>query len=181
MSRIDAVVEQRVAAKLAQADGPDQKARLEALLAKVAIANAVAAYASFKTEVAGGRWQALAAQGARPQRVLWASTGTKNPDLPTTLYVDALIGRDTVNTVPAATFDAFKGEGQVRDALGEGNGPVLDDARAVLASLDELGISLGEITDDLLAKGCQLFVDAFDQLLAAVGEKRDRLGAANAS
>ncbi len=175
VSRIDAVVEKQVAAKLAAAESPDQKARLEAVLSKVAIANAIAAYASFKQEVAGARWQALAKQGARPQRVLWASTGTKNPDLPKTLYVDALIGKDTVNTVPAATFTAFKAEGHAHDALGDGSGAVLADAQAVLAALEGLDISLGAITDELLTQGCQLFVDAFDQLLAAVEGKRDSL------
>jgi transaldolase/glucose-6-phosphate isomerase len=181
VSRIDAVVEKQVVAKLAEAESPDQKARLEAVLSKVAIANAVVAYASFKSEVAGDRWQALAAQGARPQRVLWASTGTKNPDLPKTLYVDALIGKDTVNTVPAATFTAFKAEGNAQDALGDGDGAILADAQAVLEALAALDISLSDITDTLLSQGCALFVDAFDQLLAAVEGKRDSLGGASKS
>ena len=120
-------------------------------------------------------WLALADQGARPQRVLWASTGTKNPDLPATLYVDELIGPCTVNTVPAATFEAFKAGGTVADALCGRGDATLEEARALLASLDDLGISLREITDELLVKGCALFCDAFDQVLGAVAEKRDAL------
>jgi len=175
VSRIDAMVEKRVAKELAEASDPDRKARLEALIAKVAIANAVDAYGSFRRELAGKRWQALAAKGARPQRVLWASTGTKSPDLPKTLYVDALIGHDTVNTVPVATFDAFKVEGSVHDALGDGGEATQRAAREVLDGLAAQGISLAEITDELLVQGCQLFCDAFDQLLEAVAKKRDSL------
>lgn len=175
VSRIDAMIEKRVAAELAEASDPDRKARLESLIAKVAIANAVNAYASFRRDLDTPRWKALAEQGARPQRVLWASTGTKSPDLSMTLYVDGLIGRDTVNTVPAATFEAFKQQGTVHEALtGNPNGP-LAEARALLARVQELGISLDEITDELLVKGCQLFCDAFDQLLEAVAKKRDAL------
>lgn len=175
VSRIDAMVEKRVSAELSESGDPDRKSKLEALVARVAIANAVDAYARFRDELDGERWQALAARGARPQRVLWASTGTKSPDLPRTLYVDRLIGRDTVNTVPAATFEAFKSEGRVQDALSGDGSAALGEARAVLGSVSELGISLDEITDELLEKGCQLFCDAFDQLLEAVTKKRDSL------
>jgi transaldolase/glucose-6-phosphate isomerase len=178
VSRIDAVIETRVVEALAAADAPDRKSKLESILARVAIANAALAYDCFRKELAGEQWQALASQGARPQRVLWASTGTKNPDLPKTLYVDTLIGPDTVNTVPAATFEAFKQEGRVADPLGAGFATTLADARKVIALLDELDISLDEITATLLDKGCKLFSDAFDQLLAAVAEKRDALDVA---
>jgi transaldolase/glucose-6-phosphate isomerase len=176
VSRIDAAVDKHVASQLegGSAD-PGRKAKLEELSAKVAIANAIEAYGSFRRELAGERWQALAAAGARPQRVLWASTGTKSPDLPMTLYVDQLVGADTVNTVPAATFDAFKVEGQPVDRLGDGNGPGLEAARAILRKTEELDISLEEVTDELLVNGCQLFCDAFDKLLAAVADKRDAL------
>ncbi len=175
VSRIDAMIEKRVAAEFEESSEPDRKARLEALLAKVAIANAVDAYASFQRDVATPEWEDLARQGARPQRVLWASTGTKNPDLPPTLYVDELIGPDTVNTVPAATFEAFKTGGTVANALCGRGEATLSEAQALMASVEDLGISFREITDDLLVRGCQLFCDAFDQVLGAVSEKRDAL------
>ena len=107
--------------------------------------------------------------------MLWASTGTKNPDLPATLYVDELIGPNTVNTVPAATFEAFKTSGTVEDALCGRGDATLQEARAIMASLDELGIEFQEITDELLTKGCALFCDAFDPGLAAVATTRDAL------
>jgi transaldolase/glucose-6-phosphate isomerase len=175
VSRIDASFDQRVAAEIEAGVDAKRRARLEGLQAKVAVANAVDAYASFRSELESDRWAALARAGARPQRVLWASTGTKSPDLPKTLYVDSLIGADTVNTVPAATFDAFKAVGKVTDALGGSRDATLDEARGVLGELAELGISLDAITDELLEKGCQLFVDAFDGLLEAVATKRDSL------
>jgi len=176
VSRIDAAVDQRVATRLEKAAEPDLRARLEGLRARVAIANAVEAYGRFRQTLAGPRWQALAARGARPQRVLWASTGTKSPDLPTTLYVDSLIGPDTVNTVPAATFDAFRAGGIACDRLGGPAGEqALRDARALLGETEALGISLSEITAELLGQGCRLFCDAFDQLLGAVETKRRKL------
>ena len=139
------------------------------------IANAVDAYASFQRDLASPEWKALAERGARPQRVLWARTGTKNPNLPATLYVDQLIGPNTVNTVPAATFEAFKTGGTAAGVLsGRGEAP-LAEARAIIASVDELGISFQEITDELLVKGCEIFCDAFDKVLGAVASKRDAL------
>jgi len=132
----------------------------------------VRAYGHYRQIVASPRWKALADAGALPQRVLWASTGTKSPDLSATLYVDTLIGPDTVNTVPAATFEAFKTSGNVSNALGADFDARLADAEATLSKLDDVGISLDDVTDELLTQGCQLFVDAFDQLLAAVEKKR---------
>ncbi len=172
VSRIDAAVGKQVDAKLADDPSGDDKALLESLIGHVAIANAVKAYESYRNTVAGARWQALADQGALPQRVLWASTGTKSPDLSATLYVDTLIGPDTVNTVPAATFEAFKNTGTVTNALGDDFDARLSDANATLGKLAEVGISLDAITGELLTQGCQLFVDAFDQLLEAVEKKR---------
>ncbi len=175
ISRIDATVGQHLAAKLENETRDDVRARLEALDAKVAIANAKLAYASFLETRAGERWSRLAAAGADPQRVLWASTGTKDPALPKTLYVDELIGQHTVNTLPDATLEAFRTEGQVRDALGNDPAPLKEEARTVLSELDALGISLKEITDGLLTKGCALFSDAFDGLLLSVETKRQLL------
>jgi transaldolase/glucose-6-phosphate isomerase len=175
VSRIDAAVAGHVAAALEKETREAHRKRLEALGATVAIANAKLAYARFLETLAGDRWQRLAAAGAHPQRVLWASTGTKDPALPTTLYVDNLIGRHTVNTLPDATLAAFRQEGRVRDALGEDPVQLRHEAEAVLSELDALGISLKEITDSLLAKGCSLFSDAFDGLLGSVEAKRQDL------
>jgi transaldolase/glucose-6-phosphate isomerase len=175
VSRIDAAVDKQIDARLEAGVEGAAREQLEGLRAKVAIANAVQAYGSFLDDLDGSRWQALSERGARPQRVLWASTGTKSPELPKTLYVDTLIGAHTVNTVPAATFDAFKLEGKVSDALGGDAERTISEARAILGTLDELGISLDAITDELLSHGCQIFVDAFDKLLEAVEGKRDSL------
>ena len=175
VSRIDAMIEKRVAQELADGQDPDRKARLESLLSRVAIANAVDAYGCFQEQLAGSRWRALAERGARPQRVLWASTGTKNPDLPKTLYVDSLIGPHTVNTIPAETLEAFRAEGRAENVLGGRGQAPFEDARARLSELQDLEISLEEITDELLTQGCQAFCDAFDQLLDAVAKKRDKL------
>jgi len=182
ISRIDAAVGQQIDIALENETREDRRERLTALNAKVAIANAKLAYGSFLETLAGDRWKKLAAAGADPQRVLWASTGTKDPALPKTLYVDELIGHYTVNTLPDATLAAFRAEGKVRDVLGSDPKPLKAEAQAVLSELDTLGISLKEITDGLLTKGCALFSDAFDGLLLSVETKRQQLvGSALAS
>ena len=175
ISRIDAAVGQQIEAALEHETGEERRQRLKALNAKVAIASAKLAYATFLETLAGDRWSRLAAAGANPQRVLWASTGTKDPALPKTLYVDGLIGHHTVNTLPDATLAAFRKEGKVRDVLGADPRPLKAEAQAVLSELDALGISLKEITDGLLSKGCALFSDAFDGLLLSVERKRQQL------
>lgn len=175
ISRIDATVGEHLQAALENETREDHRVRLEALDAKVAIANAKLAYALFLETLAGDRWGRLAAAGADPQRVLWASTGTKDPALPRTLYVDELIGNHTVNTLPDATLAAFRTEGRVRDALGSDPVPLKAEAQAILSELEALGISLKEITDGLLTKGCALFSDAFDGLLLSVETKRQSL------
>jgi transaldolase/glucose-6-phosphate isomerase len=175
VSRIDAAVGQQIEAALETETREDRRERLKALDAKVAIANAKLAYGRFLETLAGDRWAKLAAAGADPQRVLWASTGTKDPALPMTLYVDELIGNHTVNTLPDATLAAFRKEGAVRDALGRDPERLKNEAQAVLSELDALGISLKEITDGLLTKGCALFSDAFDGLLLSVETKRQQL------
>jgi transaldolase / glucose-6-phosphate isomerase len=169
VSRIDTIAD----AKLDEVGG--QNAR--ELQGKVAIANAKLAYQSFKASIAGERWKALAAQGAGVQRLLWASTSTKNPRYRELMYVEELIGRDTVNTVPPATFDAFRRYGRPRASLEED----VAGARATLAALDELGISLGEITDQLTADGVDLFVQAFQKLFAAIAGELAQPAAAEPS
>ena len=163
VSRIDTAIDKEIDAKLATA--PDgQRAVLESLRGKVAIANAKLAYDSYKRIFSGARWDALAAKGARTQRVLWASTSTKNPKLSNVLYVEELIGKDTVNTIPPATYDAFRDHGQARPSLEEG----MDEARAVMANLASVGISIDQVTADLVVQGVRLFVEPFEKLLAAV-------------
>jgi transaldolase/glucose-6-phosphate isomerase len=168
VSRIDTAVEKKIDEKIAQANDPTLKTRLAAMKGKIAIANAKLAYQSYKHLFASERWKKLAAKGAKPQRLLWASTGTKNKDNSDVLYVEELIGPDTVNTIPPATLDAFRDHGKVRDSL-EGN---LAGAGAALAQLDKAGISLDEVTDHLVKEGVQLFADAADKLFAAVAHKR---------
>jgi len=163
VSRIDVAVDALLDARI-KAAGPDA-GRARALLGRIAIANAKLAYRHYGNLVAGSRWQALAARGARPQRLLWASTGTKNPAYRDVIYIEELIGPSTVNTVPPATLDAFRDHGRVRDSLLED----VDGAARALVELQSLGISLAAVTDTLLVDGVKLFEEAFAKLLAAVG------------
>ncbi len=139
----------------------------EALRGKTAIANAVLAYEGYKRIFSGTRWKALAEKGARPQRLLWASTSTKNPAYRDVMYVEELIGKNTVNTLPPATVDAFRDHGKPRASLEE-------DVNAARATLDAVGkhVSLDDVTAKLTQDGVKLFADAFDKLLAAVEAAR---------
>jgi transaldolase/glucose-6-phosphate isomerase len=168
VSRIDSVVDKQLDEKITKANDPSERAMLTALKGKVAIANAKMAYQSYKQLFSGPRWDLLAANGAKPQRLLWASTGTKNKEYRDTLYVEELIGRDTVNTVPPATLDAFRIRGELRDSLEENT----DDAERVLEELEKAGISLNTITADLVKDGVKQFADAADKLYGAVAHKR---------
>ena len=168
VSRIDTAVDKQLDDKIAAAGDKDKKAALEALKGKIAIANAKLAYQHYKSVTASERWQKLAAKGAQVQRLLWASTGTKNKAFSDVLYVEELIGRDTVNTVPPATLDAFRDHGKLRDSLEEN----VPDAERVLSGLAKAGISLDAITDKLVDEGLQLFSESFDKLLGAVAHKR---------
>lgn len=175
VSRIDSAVDKQLDDKIAKANDPSEKERLSALKGKVAIANAKMAYQDYKRLFAGPRWDNLAAKGAKPQRLLWASTGTKNKDYSDVLYVEELIGPNTINTVPPATLDAFRDHGTPRDSLEQN----IDDARQVLEDLEKSGISLDAITADLVKDGVKQFADAADKLYGAVAHKRAAsLGAA---
>ena len=165
ISRIDTAVDARLDAAIKA--GGDAKA-LDKLKGKIAIANARIAYQRYKELFSTARWSALAERGAQTQRLLWASTGTKNPAFPDTLYVDTLIGPHTVNTMPPATMDAFRDHGTARTTLEDD----LDGARQTLAALPKLGVDLNEITDRLMVDGVQLFADAADKLIEAVERKR---------
>ena len=161
-SAIDKKIDERVGAGDAEADA------LKAIRGKVAIANAKMAYQWYLEFLKSDRWQALAAKGAQPQRLLWASTGTKDPSYPDTPYVDTLIGPDTVNTMPPKTMDAFRDHGTVADTLTAD----IDEARHVLAEADRLGLDLNDVTDTLVQEGVASFVKAFDDLLGAIGKKQ---------
>jgi transaldolase / glucose-6-phosphate isomerase len=175
VSRIDTAVDKRLDEKIARANDPHEKERLTALKGKAAIANAKLAYQEYKELFSGARWAKLAAKGAKPQRLLWASTGTKNKDYSDVLYVEELIGPNTVNTVPPSTLDAFRNHGKPRDSLEEN----IEDARHVLAELEKSGVSLDAITEELVKDGVKLFADAADKLYGAVAHKRATvLGAA---
>jgi len=168
VSRIDTVVDKQLDEKIAKANDPSEKDRLAALKGKVAIANAKIAYQDYKRLFAGARWDKLAAKGARPQRLLWASTGTKNKEYSDVLYVEELIGPNTINTVPPATLDAFRDHGKLRESLEEN----VEDAKRVLDELERSGISLDAITADLVKDGVKQFADAADKLYGAVAHKR---------
>jgi transaldolase/glucose-6-phosphate isomerase len=168
VSRIDTMVDKQIDEKIAQANDPGEKERLAALKGGIAIANAKMAYQDYKRLFAGDRWEKLAAKGAKPQRLLWASTGTKNKDYSDVLYVEELIGPNTVNTVPPATLDAFRDHGKVRDSLEEN----IEAARHALDELDRSGISLDAITTELVKDGVKQFADAADKLYGAVAHKR---------
>ena len=161
-TRIDQTIDERVAA-----DDKDAAA-LQALRGKVAIANAKLAYGWYEEMVASPRWEALAAQGAMVQRLLWASTGVKNPAYPDTLYVDQLIGPETVNTMPPKTLDAFRDHGVVAPTLTADR----DGARHILAQAERLGLDLAGVTASLVDDGVQQFAKANDALLDGVAAKR---------
>ncbi len=163
VSRIDGKIDEAIDA----GQGGDAA---KALKGKVAIANAKLAYAWYEEFVASERWQALAAKGARPQRLLWASTGTKNPDYPDTLYVDTLIGPDTVNTMPPKTMDAFRDHGTVAQTLTAD----VDDARHVLAEAERLGLDLDGVTKTLVDEGVASFSKSFDDLLKVIEAKQPK-------
>ena len=160
VSRIDASIDKKI-----DALGTDDA---KALRGKVAIANAKLAYAWFQEFTASARWQALAAKGAQPQRLLWASTGVKDPAYPDTLYIDTLIGPDTVNTMPPKTMDAFRDHGTVAETLTQD----VDGARHVLAEAERLGLDLTGVTDTLVEEGVASFAKAFDDLLGAIAKKQ---------
>ena len=143
------------------------------LQGKIAIANSKVAYAAFKDIFGGARWRGLDARGARVQRVLWASTGTKNPQYPDTLYIDELIGPDTVNTVPPETLDAFCEHGKAAPTLTQD----IDEAHNQLTQLADCGIDLAAITKKLQDDGVTAFIEPFAALMQRIAEKRDRLKA----
>jgi transaldolase / glucose-6-phosphate isomerase len=170
VSRVDSAVDKLLDEKLASA-GPDQAAQLTPLKGKAAIANAKLAYAAFRKKFGDGRFAKLAQHGARLQRPLWASTSTKNPAYPDVYYVEALIGSDTVDTMPPATIQAYKDHGRPERRLDKD----LDAAAAALQRLEDAGISMDAVTAKLEADGVASFANSFESLIAVVRAWREAL------
>jgi transaldolase/glucose-6-phosphate isomerase len=171
VSRVDTAIDTDLEYRARHAATPEEKAMLENLAGRAAVANAKLAYQKFKEIFHGERFSKLKNKGAQVQRCLWASTGTKNPKYSDVLYVDNLIGAETVNTIPPQTYTAFRDHGQVAPTL-EAN---LEEARVVIAKLAEIGIDLGEVTDKLQRDGLASFVGSFDTLIESIEAKRDAL------
>ncbi|WP_205649745.1 transaldolase [Aequorivita ciconiae] len=157
LSRIDVMVDPML-----------KKKDADSLVGKVAIASAKMAYQIYLEMIGSDRFKKLEAEGAQRQRVLWASTSTKDPSFSDVLYVETLIGKDTINTLPMETIDAFRDHGKVNDTLTEG----IDDAKKTLKELKETGIDLDEITQKLEDEGIQKFNDAYEKLLKSIAEQR---------
>jgi transaldolase/transaldolase/glucose-6-phosphate isomerase len=160
VSRVDTAVDQQLV-ELGE----------DSLLGKIAVANAKIVYAIFKDIFSGSRWERLSGQGAREQRPLWASTGTKNPAYSDTLYVDSLIGPHTVNTLPPATLAAFIDHGNVMSTIETG----LNEARSNMSRLKELGIDLDAITQVLQGDGVNAFAKSFESLMESIAQKTKKL------
>jgi transaldolase/glucose-6-phosphate isomerase len=173
VSRIDTQIDNKIDARHKDAT-PAEADRLKAVRGKVAIANAKRAYQRYLGLVESDRWKALAREGATPQRLLWASTSVKDPAYPETYYAEALIGPDTVDTMPPKTMDAFRDHGKVALTLASG----VAEAEAELAEADRLGLDLDGVTDQLVVDGVRLFDESFDALLKAVADKRRTLASA---
>lgn len=174
VSRIDTAVDKQLEQKLQQATDPAQKQRIESLLGKAAIANAKLAYESFRRIFSGERWNRLKLKGARVQRPLWASTSTKNPKYRDTLYVEELIGSDTVNTVPMNTLEDFRDHGVVKPTLESG----LQEAHQVFAELKQAGIDMQAVTRKLTEDGVASFAESFNGLIEVIKTRRDELSRA---
>jgi len=167
VSRIDTAIDGIVEKRLKEAKVPADRALLRSIAGKVAISNAKLAYQDYKELFAGAKWQALAGKGAQTQRLLWASTGTKNPQYSDVLYIDELIGPDTVNTVPPSTYDAFRDHGKPRASLEE----EIEAAQDTMETLEHLGISMKAVTDDLVSQAVRLFAEPFDKMLNTLDRK----------
>jgi transaldolase/glucose-6-phosphate isomerase len=164
ISRIDSSIDKIVGERLKAEKDPAKQEALKSILGKVAVANGKETYQKYLSIFGTDRWKKLAAKGAQTQRVLWASTSTKNPAYSDVLYVEDLIGQDTVNTIPPATLDGFRDHGKPRATLTEN----VEDAHKTMQTVAKLGISMDEVTDKLTDDGVKLFADAFDKLLEAV-------------
>jgi len=166
VSRVDTEIDKRLDALIARA-APAEKDRLKMLKGRAAIANAKLAYRLFRQKFSGPRWEVLAKAGARVQRPLWASTSTKNPEYRDVMYVEELIGPDTVDTMPPATIDAFRDHGVVEKTVDK----KVAAAEGLLREIEAVGISMNDVTEKLLVEGIASFQKSFDELLAGLESK----------
>ena len=176
VSRVDSLGDEKLKVRIDAASSESEKAALRALMGQAAVANAKIAYEAYNRIFSGPRWEALAAKGARVQRCLWASTSTKNPDYRDVIYVEELIGPDTINTLPQNTLDAFRDHGRVALTLEEG----LEEAHGVFRRLGEAGVSIKAVTEELQTQGVKLFIDSFDKAVESIVRKREALSGAGA-
>jgi transaldolase len=166
VSRIDTLIDSQIEEKLKTEKDAAKRDLLTSIEGKVAIGNAKLTYKKYQELVAAPRWKALAGKGAQVQRLLWASTSTKNKKYRDVMYVEELIGADTVDTIPPATFDAFRDHGKLRNSLTED----VDAAAKIMSNLENAGISMKQVTEKLVVDGVKLFADAFNELLEATGK-----------
>src|SRR6202140_3247722 len=171
VSRVDTAVDKLLEQKIAAAKDPAERARLQQLMGKAAVANAKLAYQSFLRLFNDAEFAELRRHGAGVQRCLWASTGTKNPSYSDVMYIEELIGPETVNTMPQQTMMAFKEHGEVRVSLLEN----VDGARKVLSELAAIGIDMDKVTSDLRIDGVRLFADSIEKLLEGIANKKKEL------
>jgi transaldolase len=171
VSRVDSMVDQQLEEKMKAAGSEAEREKLRGLLGKAGVANAKIAYAKFKEIFSGDRWKALEAAGARVQRCLWASTSTKNPAYRDVIYVEELIGKHTINTMPQSTLDAFRDHGLVRKSLEEN----VDEAFAHIHRFRDAGIDFFAVTEELQTQGVKLFSDAYKKATETVKEKREKV------
>ena len=164
VSRIDTAVDKELERRIAQTSDPEEKEKLQSLLGRIATANAKLAYQRYKKIFHGNRFAAMKQKGAQLQRPLWASTSTKNPVYPDVYYVEGLIGPETIDTLPPTTLKAFGDHGRPRVSI-EDN---IEQEKAILARLEEVGISLDQVTEHVLTEGVRLFVEPFEKLLKTI-------------
>jgi transaldolase/glucose-6-phosphate isomerase len=174
VSRVDTKVDKQLEERARGASPDGERERLLGLRGKAAVANAKLAYREFLRVFQGPRWETLSNAGAKVQRPLWASTSTKNPEYSDVLYVEELVGRDTVNTMPQATVDAYRDHGAPECGMITRD---LQDAERLLADLEKAGISMDRVTAELESEGVKAFADSFSDLYATTEEKRQRLAA----
>ncbi len=168
ISRIDTLVDALLAERAERTGDPGQRTAILELIGKTAIANGKTTYQQYKTIYASPRWSALAERGARKQRLLWASTSTKNPEYRDVLYVEELIGKNTINTLPDETLVAFRDHGRLADTL-EAD---IDEAWSIMAGVENVGISMDRVSEQLVEEGVRKFVDPFVKLIEAIERKR---------